>query len=228
MSLNKPPIIKARRSKLNGSDFSSGLNRNSTETYFQPSDSFLNHEYDEETQYEKNQFDNFFNSKLKDSMSDLNNTSQFNSEFIGTSQQTQSTLNFNLHNAMHRRKQATNNSRDDSLNTTKRPPITPRKSLHKEEAHQIHLNENENNNNTNYGSNPFIVKNIKTNGFSNNHSTFYENDLNKSFIDYDSHKILRSVFNYENKSVDLELDQSSIKIKPTNGDFGFYRTSLKF
>ena len=216
MSLNKPPLIKVRHSRLKGSEFTQN-------SFFQQP----NVSNSDKEDNENGLFGNFLSSNYTGSTSNLHNTSQFNSD---NNHQAQTTLNFNTNHNKHRKKQTTTASHEESLNTTKRPPITPRKSLNNEEtsqSNQAHLNVNANFNNysfsKNNGSNPFIVKHSN----SSKRLVHLENDLNKSFVDYETYKVLRGVFNYENRSVDLELDQNVIRMKPTNGKILFLKQKNK-
>jgi hypothetical protein len=214
MSLNNPPLIKSRKSRLNGADFSSSLHQNSSNNFFQHVEKSHSNDIDE-------QFSNFLNSNVTGSISDLKNSShKKNNQFLTNSNNkyTESS-NFDFNIIKRHRKKATIKE-EISDNTNKRPPITPRKTLNPQEL-QTHLNENGIINNHFHSetnrSNPFIVKNTKSKEHSNGKKRMDEFDPNKSFIDYDAYKVLRSVFSYENRSVDLELDQNIIRIKPTHG-----------
>jgi len=222
MSLSKPPIVKLRKSRLNGADFSSNFQKNSSNNFFQQAESSFTNDAEE-----KDLFNNFLSSNERGSTSDLRNSSHYNnSEFLGNNSNNRysesSNFDFNIIKR-HRKKTTTKTITNDEISdhTNKRPPITPRKSLHIEEP-QARPNGDETSNFNHFHSesnrsNPFIVKHGKAKDQTNGKKQIDDVDLNKSFIDHDAYKVLRSIFNYENRSVDLELDQNIIKMKPING-----------
>lgn len=222
MTLNKQPIVKLRKSRLNGADFSSNLHKNSSNNFFQPAENSFSNDTNE-----KDLFGDFLSSNVTGSNSDLKNSSHKNNgEFSENSNNKyieSSNFDFNIIKR-HRKKATTNDEISDRSN--KRPPITPRKSFNPEES-QTHLNDNGSFSNHFHSEknrlNPFIVKQTKSKDQTNGKKRIDEFDLNKSFIDHDAYKVLRSVFNHENRSVDLELDQNIIRIKPTNGKFLIFR-----
>ena len=231
MNDGKPPLIKARKSKLNASSFSSNLYNNSNHTYSRAQeDAYLpktttNYSTNTRTNgnfesitlpnFEENLFGNFL------SYSGSNADTQ-----LAPSQNFITSEDLNIENQQPPQQLQTNKTKNSSFNintsepflngnTSKRPPITPRKHL---TDNQNHLNDVKKEDLTKKPTktNPFIVNNTKDASLASTRLVI-ESNLNQSFIDYDSSKVLRSVFNFEGRSVDLELDENVIKVKPTNG-----------
>ena len=226
MNDTKPPIVKVRRSKLNTTEFSSNFlnNTNTSNNFYFKSFSNNFNKRDEISPLNHRKFDDSVSTVVLDktfensneTSSDYNNKDDNHNKFSFDQESLDQTEYIEESNAKSKNSNSSVKSiylPSESPSPHRRAPvpaptITPRKHLHDPSNNFNEANGSKYNSEKN---NPFIVRNTS--------QTFTRDDQDTITPRSNSGEFLRSIFSYEGKSIDLELDGNVLRWKPISGMF---------